>query len=335
VVNQCFQDAILRVWPVRHLPGLLLALVLAFQAGEARGQFRLLNQDRPALGLKTLGGRIHWTDHLVWSGWRIQQYEQDGNCRLLDPNDRRIAVGSFDYCVSELCKRRRSGEIADSKKHVVVLLHGLAGTRNYMEPMAQFLREHGYDVVSIGYASTKATIQDLSRSLENVVRNLQGIEQVSIVAHSMGCILVRNMLYRIQHCRDPSPINVNFCRMVMISPPNQGAYLADTIGQLKLVQAVFGPSVEQFSPSKGWPALEAELTVPWFEFGIIAGGTGTQRGYLGCIPGDDDGLLAIDSHYLEGAADFIQVGGLHQLMPRYQAVQDSTLHFLQYGHFPR
>lgn len=291
--------------------------------------------NRPIIALKTLGGRVNWTDQLVWSGWRIQQNSQDGRFRLLNPSQRRIAVGSFEACITELSRRRSMGEIAPSKKHVVVVLHGLAGTRNYMGNMEQALSDSEFEVVGFGYASTKHTIQELAASLECVVRNLEGAEQVSFVAHSMGNILVRHMLYRIQQNADSQPLNLSFCRLVMISPPNQGAYLADTIGQWPIVQSVFGPAVDQFAHSGGWAELQAELTVPWFEFGIIAGGRGDQRGYLARLPGDDDGLLSIDSHYLEGATDFIQLGGLHQLMPQYKSVQQAALHFLQHGHFPR
>jgi pimeloyl-ACP methyl ester carboxylesterase len=201
--------------------------------------------------------------------------------------------------------------------------------------MEQYLNDNGFEVVSFGYASTKGTIQELAVSLECVLRNLEGVEQVSFVAHSMGNIVIRHLLYRLEQSATTMPLNLTFCRLVMISPPNQAAYLADTIGQAPLIQSIFGPAVDQFAATGGWRHLEAELTIPQFEFGIIAGGRGNQRGYLARVPGDDDGLLAIDSHYLDGAADFIQIGGIHQLMPKYKSVQQATAHFLQHGRFRR
>lgn len=292
---------------------------------------QLMAQNRSTLALRTLGGRIEWTDQLIWFGWRIQRNAQDGHCRLLDDRERRHAAGSFEYCLQQLVSQ--SVPSTRRSRHVVILLHGLAGNRHYMGSMERQLTECGFDVVSFGYASTKQSIQELACSLESVVRNLPDADQVSFVAHSMGNIVVRNFLYRVQHC--PNPPDVQFCRMVMISPPNQGAYLADTLGQRSLIQRVFGPAVDQFAHVGGWPALEQELATPWFEFGIIAGGVGNDHGYLARVPGDDDGLLSIDSHNLDGASDFIQVGGLHPLMPKYQSVQSATVHFLRYGHFPR
>ena len=312
-----------------------LGVVLLALAGatSCSAQQSLLGENRVTLGLKTLGGRLEWTDQLVWSGWRIQANAADGRCRLLDSKDRRHAVGSFDFCMEQLLVQR-SQVRSMTPKHVVVLLHGLAGSRNYMERMEKYLTENGFEVVSFGYASTKGTIQELATSLECVVRNLEDAQQVSFVAHSMGNIVVRQMLYRLQTSENP-PANLQFCRMVMISPPNQGAYLADTLGQRQLIQSVFGPAVDQFAPTGGWPALEQELATPWFEFGIVAGGTGNDRGYIARVPGDDDGLLSIDSHYLDGATDFIQLGGFHQLMPHYKSVQEATVCFLKNGHFRR
>ena len=302
------------------------------QTAEVRltsSQKSLLGHDRMAIGLKTLGGRSYWTDQLVWSDYRIQMNHNDQRCRLLDDRNRRLAVGSFEFCLKQLvCLCRPPVE---TDQPVVILLHGLSGHRSGMAGLDRYLSDRGFAVISFGYASTQGTIQQLTDSLELVIRNLVGVRNVHLVAHSMGNILVRHLLYRIQNSVDPP--DVNFCRMVMISPPNQGAYLADTLGQRKLIQAWFGPSIQQFAPNGGWPELEQQLAVPWFEFGIIAGGTGDADGYFRFLPGDDDGLLTIDSHHLEGCSDFIQLGGFHPFMPQYKKVQQATLKFLQHGSF--
>ena len=75
------------------------------------------------------------------------------------------------------------------------------------------------------------------------------------------------------------------------------------------------------------------MATPNFEFGIIAGGSGDGQGYLARCPGDDDGLLSIETHKLAGAADFLQTGGMHQLMPNYEEVRAATLSFLKNGYF--
>lgn len=51
------------------------------------------------------------------------------------------------------------------------------------------------------------------------------------------------------------------------------------------------------------------------------------------LPGDDDGLLTVETMKRNGAADFVQVKGIHQLQPQNDEVRAQTLSFLQHGHF--
>lgn len=283
-------------------------------------------------GFKTLGGPVSFTDEIIDGDWRIQRHATFGHYRLLDPQDRRRAAGTLDECYEELNHRRALGEVPPMPKHVVIVTHGLSGTRGYMNSLARYLENNGgYRAITFGYASTKGTIQELSVALESVIRNLRGVEEVSFVSHSMGNVLVRHVLFRFEHLPNPPPIA--FRRMVMISPPNHGAELAESIGQAKLIKLALGPVVDQFAPNIGWPKLERQLAIPAFEFGIIAGGKGNDTGYLPRLEGDDDALLSIDTHMLEGASDFIQVGGIHQLMPRYAETKQAALCFLKHGHF--
>lgn len=284
------------------------------------------------LGIPTLGGPAHWTDHVVQGDWRIQRHVLRGHFRLLDPCNISLAHGSFAECGRELQHRVRCGEVPRLPRHVVILLHGLCGTRALMRDLQYHLECcGGYTVLNFGYASTQGTIQEQASALDDVLRNLHGVEEVSFVGHSMGNIVVRNLLHR--YAMQGNPHGIIFRRMVMVSPPNQGARLASTLGQGPIIQLVGGEVVDQFALDKGWPCLSRELATPEFEFGIIAGGRFNDHGYLPGIPGDDDGLLSIRTHYLDGASDFVQLGGLHQIMPKYRDVQHATLCFLKQGRF--
>jgi triacylglycerol lipase len=130
---------------------------------------------------------------------------------------------------------------------------------------------------------------------------------------------------------------VTFQRMVMISPPNHGAEIADLLGDhelvAKLADMVAGDVIKELAPKQGWPALDKQLATPSFPFGIIVGGARNNKGYLAEIPGDDDMLLSIETQKLAGAADFIQTGGMHQVMPNYEEVRAATLSFLKNGYF--
>lgn len=282
--------------------------------------------------MKTFGGPVNWTDYVLHSGWRIQRHCIDGHYRLLDDRDRRVATGSVDDCFCEMKKRCEAGELARMPRHIVIVMHGLAGSRRLMRPLSNYLRdEGGYAVLNLGYASTKGTIQELTLGLESVLRNLCGVEEVSFVCHSMSNLMVRHLLYRMHRQANPPPVAIR--RMVMISPPNHGAELADSLGQRCIFQLTLGEVVNQLALEKGWPCLRSQLEVPCFEFGIIAGGKCDEDGYLKAIPGDDDGIVALHSHYLPGASDFTQIGGLHQIMPLYRDTKEATLTFLKLGHF--
>ncbi len=284
------------------------------------------------LGSQTMGGPIAWTDEVIHGDWRIQKCEALGHYRLLDPRERRIASGTIERCFCELQRRRHLGEIPPMPPHVVILLHGLAGSRGIMEGLGRYLEEQGgFTVINFGYASTSGTIQKQAVALESVLRNLEGVHEVSFVGHSMGNIVVRHLLYKLEVQGNPPPIT--FRRMVMISPPNHGAEIADTIGQLRFFKMILGEVVDQFAPDVGWPQLEKQLATPAFPFGIIAGGRGNNTGFLPRVSGDDDGLISIQTHELDGCSNFLQTGGLHQLMPRYKSVRQETLRFLQCGHF--
>jgi pimeloyl-ACP methyl ester carboxylesterase len=310
---------------------LLLVMVLIAVSpvlGQAEGGDGILT----GLASKTWGGPVAWSDEVIYGDWRIQKHQSFGYYRLLDARERRVATGTMDDCFAELHRRRMVGEIPPMSQHVVVTIHGLAGSRSIMEGLGEYLHEQGgYTVVNFGYASTKGSIQEQALALESVLRNLEGVHEVSFVAHSMGNILVRHVLYRF--CVQGNPPPLVFRRMVMISPPNHGAEIADTIGQRPLIQVALGDVIDQFAPDRGWPQLERQLATPDFEFGIIAGGLGNENGFLPRVPGDDDGLLSLQTHMLAGAADFLQTGGLHQIMPRYDSVKKATLVFLKCGHF--
>ena len=72
--------------------------------------------------------------------------------------------------------------------------------------------------------------------------------------------------------------------------------------------------------------------VPACEFGILAGGTGWPGGFNPLMPGDNDGLLEVETTRLAGASDFL-VPTPHMGMLHSPEVMRYTLNFLQHGSF--
>jgi pimeloyl-ACP methyl ester carboxylesterase len=285
-------------------------------------------------GVPTLGGGFVWSDEVWLNDWRIQKHAVIGHYRLVDPNSRRHAFGSFETCLAKLSEVKVSQAFPPLPKHVVIVMHGLGAPKQYMDGMVDYLKDNGnLAAINVGYPSTMEDIDSYATSLDSLIRHLEGVEQVSFVAHSMGNIVIRRYLFNIGRLEPAMRPPVKFHRMVMISPPNHGAELADRFADNKLIQVAAGKPLEQLAPSRGWPELEKGLATPNFEFGIIAGGRADSEGYLDAIPGDDDGLLSIDTMKLAGASDFVQTKGLHQLMAKYKEVREATLRFLLKGYF--
>lgn len=285
-------------------------------------------------GVPTLGGRFVWSDEVVDHGWRIQKHAVIGHYRLLDASDRRQAFGSFETCLAKLNEVKKAENFPPNPKEVTIVLHGLGAGRQFMEGLSEYLEENGnLATINVGYPSTMEDIDSYAASLDSVIRHLDGVERVNFVAHSMGNIVIRRYLNNMSRLDPAMRPPIEFGRMVMISPPNHGAELADQWADNKLVEMAAGKPLEQLAPSKGWPELERQLATPDFPFGIIVGGRGDAEGYLDAIPGDDDGLLSVDTSKLAGASDFIQTKGIHQLMPQYKEVRAAALNFLKNGYF--
>ncbi len=317
----------------RRLITMLAFVVLATGCAAGRVQAQLFKSGAP-----TLGGGFTWSDEVIYADWRIQKSATVGHYRLLDPSDRRMTFGTFETCLAALDKAKVQHKLPPLPQDVVIVLHGLGAPRKFMNGLCDYLRSQGgYYVINFGYPSTMLTVADYAQSLDSVIRHLDGVKNVSFVAHSMGNIVVRKYLKDLELLTPAMRPQVTFQRMVMISPPNHGAEAADELGDRELMakaaDMLAGDVIKELAPKKGWPALEKQLATPSFPFGIIAGGSGDSSGYLTAIPGDDDALLSIETHKLAGAADFIQTGGLHQLMPNYDEVRAATLSFLKNGYF--
>ncbi len=291
-------------------------------------------EDWPGFGSQTLGGRLTWSDEVIFHDWRIQKHALVGHYRLIDRSDRRHTFGTFETCLEKLHEIKKAKQLPPMPDEVVLVLHGLGATRQMMEPLTKLLENEGkLTVVNVGYPSTLGKIEEHALTLASVIGHLDGPTQISFVAHSMGNLVIRHYLNDLRLLTPQARPKIKFNRFVMIAPPNHGATLADQFAQKRLVQMIAGKPFEQLAPNGNWKDLEKRLATPDFEFGIITGGQGDDEGYLKALPGDDDILLTLETTKLAGAKDFVQVREMHQLLPRNKQVQQCTLRFLKFGHF--
>jgi len=286
----------------------------------------------PNIQSKTMGGQYFWADELVYFGWRIQRDTFTGHCRLLDEEQRRHTYGTFAQCQAKLEDIIRQKRLPPMKGKAVLVLGGLGDPRLIPEGMATFLHEQGgYMAQCVAYPSLFDDIGRHAKSLDSVVRHLDGIEEINFVGHSMGNLVIRRYLADQTNAATGKKPDKRIKRIVMLGPPNQGAELAEKLGDNPAFIAAFGIAGQQLG--KRWAELKPTLATPACEFGIIAGGRGDDHGYNPLLTGDNDGIVTVASTRLAGARDFLLVNELHFFLLRTSTVQKPTLEFLRHGYF--
>ena len=310
-------------------------------AGQMRGGDSA-EASRSSIPMPTLGGMQYWADELFFHKWRIQRNVFTGHYRLLDEKDRRHAWGTYDQCRAVLEQIKKEQNLPPMQGKAVIVLHGLGSTRQWMNSLCKYLEENGYEVYNVSYPSTQYEIGEHARSLEHIINNLEGIEELNFVAYSMGNIVIRRYLDELRRqnpLKNPAAASSNayrgrrpaFHRMVMLAPPNHEAQLATSLADNPLFKGVAGEVGQQLG--REFKELENKLATPDFDFGIIAGGKNQAKGYNPLLPGDNDSVITVESTKLDGARDFIVVPAIHPLIMRNDKVQEYTLRFLQEGFF--
>lgn len=286
----------------------------------------------PNFKILTLGGKQFWADELFFHDWRIQRNSITNHCRLLDGKNVRQAWGTFAHCKKALEKIRRQKQLPPMKGKAVILLHGLFRSRSSMNGLARELEKNdSYTVFNFGYPTTQADIGTHAASLARVIENLDGIEEIHFVAHSLGNLVVRHYLADHtdqQRMLVPDP---RLRRFVMLGPPNGGARLAETLGKNKLFDFFVGDSGRQLG--KDWSEFEKHLATPKFQFGIIAGGLESKNIGNPLLEGDDDMVVSIEETRLVGAHDFLVLPVLHSFIMDNKESRKAIVRFLEHGYF--
>jgi pimeloyl-ACP methyl ester carboxylesterase len=176
-----------------------------------------------------------------------------------------------------------------------------------------------------------AQVEQHALGLARVIQNLEGVEEINLVGHSLGNIVARRYLFGefadLPDCK-PDP---RIKRFVMIGAPNNGAQFAKLLTSNTIAQKLMIPTGLQLGA--GWDVLAEKLAIPKLEFGIIAGGKGDGVGYNPLLAGDDDLVVTVDETRIPGARDFLLVPVLHTFLMDDEAVQKATLRFIEHGHF--
>lgn len=213
-------------------------------------------------------------------------------------------------------------------KHHVILLHGMYRSNVAMRPVDKFLKSLGYGTSNISYPSTEYEIETLVK--DYLVPEIDKYKEqpditLHFATHSMGGILVR---YYLKHNSLPNLGNV-----VMIAPPNKGTPLAELFEDSDWINTKSGPSKMQLGASKD--SWVNQLGAANFDVGIIAGNENNNIITDMILPGEDDGVVSVESTKLDKMKDFITIPAKHYRLRSNITVLQQVAHFLRYGSFYR
>lgn len=180
------------------------------------------------------------------------------------------------------------------KKDVVILVHGFCRSHLDMSFLDEGLQAGDLEVVSVRlptlFSSLSQCCDELATQIDSIVKNA---DSVHYVAHSMGGLIVRAYIDRIQQ--------KNVGRCVFIATPHQGSKLAAIANSIPFYSRIFKP-IKDLLPSLSYADFGEEKT---FKIGIIAGEC--NKGLLGkgLMSTQSDGRVEIVSAQATDMDDFI------------------------------
>ncbi|MCA9712535.1 MAG: hypothetical protein KDK70_42295 [Myxococcales bacterium] len=214
------------------------------------------------------------------------------------------------------------GRVAGEGLRPVVLIHGALRSRVGLWPTAAWLGRHGLRALPFGYATRRGALDDHADALAHFLDarlSRAPVPVLGFLTHSMGGLVARAYLAR--HAER----HARHYRVVMLSPPNRGAELAEKNRGNPLMRWIYGRAAEQLRPAmvQRMPDLPPQARVL-----VLAGGRGDPRGYNRFITGDDDGVVGVAEMGLPGVEPTL-VGGVHGLLQWRPAVLERAVDFLR------
>lgn len=189
-----------------------------------------------------------------------------------------------------------------------------------MAPIARACERAGFTAINIGYPGTRLRLAEIVEMVRPRIAAANGGPEptgrptperaregrIHFVGHSLGCIVIRSIVA--QHRPD------RLGRIVLMTPPNRGALLADRV-----------------LPWLGWFLRPLpDLTIR----GAVAASIPTPAGLeIGVIAGTKDRTVSLDETRLPGETDRAHVPCGHSFLMRRPDVQEMTVRFLRTGRF--
>ncbi len=237
-----------------------------------------------------------------------------------------VAVGLAPLWAFTFVSASGVSTINTASDECVILLHGLGRTSWSMDKLSDFLAEKGYRCLNVNYPSTAKSIDEIARTDLFAAIDLakqSGCNTIHFVTHSMGGIILRAFM---QSHNLPEGV-----RVVMLSPPNQGSEVVDSLRDWFFFKWVTGPAGQQLGTDD--ESLPKQLKPISLQIGIIAGTRSLNPWFSNLLPGPDDGTVTVESTRLYEMVDFLEVKSGHTFIMRDPMVLEQVDYFLSHGKF--
>lgn len=181
----------------------------------------------------------------------------------------------------------------------VIIIHGYNKNQQDMITLKNNLIKLGYNGILVNLPLTFKAIEYCTslfkEQVEKIISTLDQNEQISLVGHSTGGIIIRNFLSTTEYL-------AKIDRAVLIATPNQGSYLAALVARLSTAFIKVFKTLDSLNPNKIHRLkLKNIATV---EIGAIAGNKNNL--ILGkLLPEDNDGRVQVSSVKYHDLKDFI------------------------------
>lgn len=192
----------------------------------------------------TLGGKQFWEDVFYYQKWRIQRHYRTHKYRLLDNWDICRAKGTFEECRQAFVNYIEIYEIPRQSGKMVILLHGLAESKNIFKPLIKPLEAKGYNVVAINYPSTRKSLKEHVDQLDFFLNHTEDIEEVSFITNGAACLLLRHLLNTNYEWGKKFSIG----KIINVNPINLGSRTYITMSRFKLLNLILGKSLQECTP---------------------------------------------------------------------------------------
>lgn len=189
----------------------------------------------------------------------------------------------------------------------VLLIHGMGRTPWSMLWLRHRLRADGHRVDLFGYSPTFESLERVTGRLVRRVRRMAGAGSYALVGHSLGTVLIRNALERLQD----QPPEICF----FLAPPVSASRAAKLCSRFWLYRAATGEMGQLLADE----AFMARLPMP-DPVRIYAGTGGPRRNWLPLGGEPNDGVVTLDEARADNPEAVLEVDAIHTFIMNHAAV---------------